>query len=167
MVEIPKQQAVNYPPITLRQIAEKKLKLIPAPSAGRVPLSAAGIHFSRGSKFAILDLPAERFRFFGDHAGADAVSGLEAAKESPLRHVFSFVVSAEFSRRAMLDGSRPKDEERFCYSVCQRCGNGASYIEKIDLVYDRSWARSIKRASFRRDVDPEIPRKLSISRSLE
>jgi hypothetical protein len=94
VVEIPEQQAVDNPTITLGQMAEKKLKLVPAPAARRMPFGEPSIHVTRSGAFAILDFPAEGFGFFGDQAGADAVAGFESSEEFPFGHIFSFEMRA-------------------------------------------------------------------------
>jgi hypothetical protein len=94
VVEIPKQQAVDDLPLTLGQMAEKKLKLLPAPAARRMPFGQPSLHFSRRGNFAILDLPAKGLRFFGNQAGADTVAGFKSTEEFPLGHIFSFEMRA-------------------------------------------------------------------------
>jgi hypothetical protein len=98
VIEIPKQQAVDDPPVTLWQMAEKKLKLVPAPPAQRMPLGKPGIHFSGSSEFAIFDFPAEGLGFLGDKAGADAVAGFESTEEFPFRHVFLLLNARSMTR---------------------------------------------------------------------
>jgi hypothetical protein len=100
VIEIPEHQAVDDPSLTLRQMVEKKLKLVPAPSARSMPLVDPVVNLGRSSDFTIVGLSAKPFGFLFNHLDADTVSRLESTKQFSSGHIFSFVARAEFSRRA-------------------------------------------------------------------
>jgi hypothetical protein len=90
VVEVHEEQAADNLPITFRQMAKKKLKLLPASSALCMTLFEPVIYLGDRAASTILDLAADGFGFLSNQAGADAPLRLETTQPSAFWHCFSF-----------------------------------------------------------------------------